>query len=126
MLGSEAVVAVGPLESLLELDELAVGPELVGADDVVVGAGDDWTLPEDELELPEEEPLDEEPELPDECDPPELPDDEPELEPPSGLTYWLSPAEAPPPWARDTAGAARASVPSTPMQTRNWRHAVIR
>jgi hypothetical protein len=95
--GSEAVVAVGALGSLPELEEVVLGPELVGADDVVVGAGDDSPVPDDESELPEEEPLDEEPELPDECDPPELPDDEPELEPPSGLTYWLSPAEAPPP-----------------------------
>lgn len=100
---------------------VAVGAVSVGADDVVVGAAS--PLPDDELELPED-PLEDEPL---ECEPLEPLEEEPEPEFPSGLTYWLSPAEAPPPpWARVTAGAARASTPRTPRHSRNWRHAVIR
>jgi hypothetical protein len=128
------VVAVGALESLPELDEVAVGPEPVdGAeedspppDEEPELPAEEPELPEDEPELPDEEPLGEEPELLDECEPLELPDDEPEPEPPSGFTYWLSPADAPPPWARVAAGATSASSPSTATQDTNWRHAVIR
>jgi hypothetical protein len=133
--GSEAVVAVGVLEVAAEADELVLGDELLdgGADEVV--DGDDSPLPEEEPELPAEEPElpAEEPELPaeepeplDELEPPELPDEEPEPDPPSGLTYWLSPAEAPPPpEAIPTAGEARARSPRTARQSSNWRHAVI-
>lgn len=124
MPGSDAVVAVGALESLPELDEVAVGAEPVDGAEGVVGA--ESPLPEDEPELPDEDPLDEDPELPEECEPPEPPEEEPEPELPSGLLYWPSPADAPPPWARVSAGAAAASNPSTAKQSRNWRHAVMR
>jgi hypothetical protein len=84
----------------------------VGADELLDGAelegGEDWLEPELEV--------DPEPEL--WCELPWLLE-----EPPSGSTYWLSPAE-PPPWAKVTAGAASASTASRPRQMTNGRQAV--